>query len=131
MRILKITSFVLCVASLSLAQAAPSAEKPQGGNVRFNADMLDKNIDPCTDFYAYACGKWKAQNPIPADRSEWGRFDELEERGEAIIRNILEKPAPDAFGRSAIPQTIGAYPHSCTDQSALATAPTSPMNVDF
>ncbi len=93
MRILKITSFVLCVASLSLAQAAPSAEKPQGGNVRFNADMLDKNIDPCTDFYAYACGKWKAQNPIPADRSEWGRFDELEERGEAIIRNILEKSA--------------------------------------
>src|SRR5205814_5051216 len=92
---------VVCVACLSLAQAAPSAEKAQGGNVRFSADMLDKNIDPCTDFYAYACGKWKAQNPIPADRSEWGRFDELEERGEAIIRNILEKSAPGAgYGRA-------------------------------
>src|SRR5206468_3553147 len=47
MRIIKTTSFVVCVACLSLAQAAPSAEKAQGGNVRFSADMLDKNIDPC------------------------------------------------------------------------------------
>src|SRR5207248_9451025 len=95
MRILKTTSFVVCVACLSLAQAAPSAEKAQGGNVRFSADMLDKNIDHCTDFYAYPCGKWNAQNPIPADRCERGRFDELEERVEVMIRNRREKPAPD------------------------------------
>src|SRR5438876_10586123 len=99
MRILKTTSFVVCVACLSLAQAAPSAEKAQGGNVRFSADMLDKNIDPCTDFYAYACGKWKAQNPIPADRSERGRFDELEERGEAIMRKLPVTSAADAAER--------------------------------
>src|SRR5438046_9813179 len=131
MRILKITRFGLCVASLSLAQAAPSAEKPQGGNVRFNADMLDKNIDPCTDFYAYACGKWKAQNPIPADRSEWGRFDELEERGEAIIRNILEKSAPGAPGRSVVEQKIGDYYQSCMDESAIESAGTRPLQDEF
>src|SRR5438093_13023711 len=109
MRILKITSFVVCVACLSLAQAAPSAEKAQGGNVRFSADMLDENSDPCTDFYAYACGKWKAQNPIPADRSEWGRFDEVEARGEGLIRNILEKSAPGARGRSVGEQKLGDF----------------------
>src|SRR5438874_10137208 len=131
MRILKTTSFVVCVAWLSLAQAAPSAEKAQGGNVRFSADMLDKNIDPCTDFYAYACGKWKAQNPIPADRSEWGRFDELEERGEAIIRNILEKSAPGAPGRSVVEQKIGDYYQSCMDESAIESAGTRPLQDEF
>src|SRR5438445_3156112 len=131
MRILKTTSFVVCVACLSLAQAAPSAEKAQGGNVRFSADMLEKNIDPCTDFYAYACGKWKAQNPIPADRSEWGRFDELEERGEAIIRNILEKSAPGAPGRSVVEQKIGDYYQSCMDESAIESAGTRPLQDEF
>ena len=131
MRILKTTSFVVCVACLSLAQAAPSAEKAQGGNVRFSADMLDKNIDPCTDFYAYACGRWKAQNPIPADRSEWGRFDELEERGEAIIRNILEKSAANAPGRSTVEQKIGDYYQSCVDESAIESAGTRPLQDEF
>ena len=46
MRILRIISFVLFAVILGLAQMAPSADKPQGPNVRFNADMLDKNIDP-------------------------------------------------------------------------------------
>jgi putative endopeptidase len=131
MRILTITSFVVCVASLSVAQAAPSAEKSQGSNVLFSVDMLDKNIDPCTDFYAYACGKWKAQNPIPPDRSEWGRFDELEERGEAIIRNILEKFAEDAPGRSAVEQKIGDYYSSCMDENAIESAGTRPLQGEF
>src|SRR5437899_12587031 len=93
--------------------------------------MLEKNIDPCTDFYAYACGKWKAQNPIPADRSEWGRFDELEERGEAIIRNILEKSAPGAPGRSAVEQKIGDYYQSCMDESAIESAGASALQEEF
>lgn len=131
MRIPRIVGFVLFAVILSLAQTAPSAEKPQGGNVRFNADMLDKNIDPCTDFYAYACGKWKTQNPIPADRSEWGRFDELEERGESIIRGILEKSSADSPSRTAVEQKIGDYYQSCMDESTIESAGTRPLADEF
>ena len=31
-------------------------------------DALDRKIDPCTDFYQFACGGWIAKNPVPADR---------------------------------------------------------------
>jgi len=131
MRILSIISFVLLAVIPSLAQTATSAENRPGPKVRFNPDMLDKNIDPCTDFYAYACSKWKAQNPIPADRSEWGRFDELEERGENIIRGILEKSSADNPGRSPVEQKIGDYYQSCMDESTIESAGTRPLEEEF
>jgi predicted metalloendopeptidase len=40
-----------------------------------------------------------AQNPIPADRSGWGRFHELQQRGEYVVRDILEKASVDQPGR--------------------------------
>ena len=85
------------------------SDAAKAAEVRFSPDMLDKSIDPCNDFYAYACSKWQAQNPIPADRSSWGRFNELQQRGEYIVRDILEKAAVDTPGRSANEQKIGDY----------------------
>ncbi len=112
------------------AQAEPEAAKPPA-DVRFSADMLDKSIDPCNDFYAYACSKWVARNPIPADRSSWGRFNELQQRGEYIVRDILEKAAVDRPDRSANEQKIGDYYASCMDETAVEKAGTKPLEHDF
>ena len=100
-------------------------------DVRFNVDMIDTKIDPCNDFYAYACSKWLAQNPIPADRSSWGRFNELQQRGEFIVRDILEKAAVERAGRSSDEQKIGDYYASCMDESAVEKAGTKPLDPDF
>jgi hypothetical protein len=34
----------------------------------FDISQIDKTLDPCQDFYQYACSKWNAANPIPEDR---------------------------------------------------------------
>ena len=120
--------------SMMLVPALFSQDKAEGAkneDVRFSADMLDKNIDPCNDFYAYACSKWMAQNPVPSDRPMWGRFNELAQRGEYIVRDILEKASADRPGRSPNEQKIGDYYATCMDEGAIEKAGAKPLQQDF
>jgi endothelin-converting enzyme/putative endopeptidase len=126
MNSLKAAVIALVVATSTLANAQTSAPAPSK-SVRFSADMLDKNIDPCTDFYAFACSKWQAQNPIPSDRPAWGRFNELQDRGETLVRGILEKYSKDDPKRSPIEQKIGDYYSSCMDEGAIEKAGAKPL----
>ncbi|MGB7150174.1 MAG: M13 family metallopeptidase [Terriglobales bacterium] len=118
-------ALLLAPALLAQEKAKPAAE------VRFSADMLDKSIDPCNDFYAYACSKWMDQNPLPADRSVWGSFSEVAERGQYIVRDILEKASADHPGRNSSEQKIGDYYASCMDEAAIEKAGARPLEHDF
>lgn len=38
---------------------------------------MDENVDPCQDFYSYACGRWNQYHPIPRDKSGYDTFEIL------------------------------------------------------
>ena len=126
---LKLLTVSMMLVPALFCQDKPAAAKP--ADVRFSADLLDKSIDPCNDFYAYACSKWMAHNPVPSDRPAWGRFDELQQRGEYIVRDILEKAAVDQPGRTANQQKIGDYYASCMDEAAIEKAGAKPLERDL
>ena len=106
--IVLIPMFVVCQSS-STARPAPG----------FSLDTIDKSIDPCVDFYQYACGNWIKNSEIPADESSWVSFVELHERNMDIERGILEKAAAGGTQRSAIDQKIGDFYGACMDEKAV------------
>ena len=54
---------LLALLSCTAPAAAPTAAIPD----------VDRKVDPCADFDAFANGPWRAANPIPEQLSRWGR----------------------------------------------------------
>jgi putative endopeptidase len=94
--------------SRGLQTSRPAAESG------LDLDALDRSVEPCSDFYEFACGGWVAKNPVPADRRSWGRFNELQERNFATLRRILETPGSTGDRKKA-----SDYYAACTDESAI------------
>jgi endothelin-converting enzyme/putative endopeptidase len=106
----------------ALALGALTLAAQQG----FDPKAMDLKADPCQDFYQYACGSWLVNNPIPPDQSSWGRFSELNERNQRILRDILETSTAKTT-RTAGEQKIGDYFGTCMDEKAIEAKGAEPL----
>jgi putative endopeptidase len=120
--------FATVIAGLAQTPSTP-AQAQQGPKEihSFELNAIDKTADPCTDYYQYACGNWMKQNPIPADQSSWGRFDELFQNNQFILKDILEKAAVGGANRDANTQKIGDFYGACMDEAAVEKNGLTPL----
>jgi len=92
----------------------------------FDPKDMDLSASPKVDFYQYAEGGWMKANPVPADRSQWGSFDELEAHNERILRGILDR-ATAAKAPGFVEKLVGDFYASGMDETAVEALGSTPL----
>src|SRR5688572_26063294 len=126
-----IAALLAGVGTFGLSSVNLSASEP-GKVPRFSVENMDRSVDPSADFYRFAAGNWIKNNPVPADKSRWSGFEELQERNWRLVREILEVSSagkgPKA-NRSAV--QVGDFFASAMDTNRIEKLEFKPIASDL
>lgn len=86
----------------------------------FDISNMDQSIDPKQDFNNYVNGSWIKNNPVPSSETRWGSFNEVDERNQTFLKEILVNAArvTDAKKGSNI-QKLGDFYATAMDSARL------------
>ena len=50
---------------------------------------VDQTVDPCSDFFQFACGQWNREHPIPDERTKYDMFTMLNDALQDRLRSAF------------------------------------------
>jgi putative endopeptidase len=117
MGVLALVSGLIVMAQTPALRYSPSLD----------VSSMDKSVDPCTDFYHYACGGWQKKNPIPPDETSWSVYAKLAQDNVNFLHGILDQAATNTSGRDKVTQEIGDFYAACVDTAAIEKRGIAPI----
>jgi putative endopeptidase len=72
----------------SNAQNVPAKQIPG-----ITVSNMDLSVKPSEDFYHFVNGSWLKNTEIPSDKTRWGTYDELRQKTDIDVLNILKEAA--------------------------------------
>uniref|UniRef100_A0A183CZ77 Peptidase_M13_N domain-containing protein n=1 Tax=Gongylonema pulchrum TaxID=637853 RepID=A0A183CZ77_9BILA len=54
------------------------------------SNAINQTANPCSDFFAYACGRWISDHPIPSDLATYGVFASIREKVAREMKELYE-----------------------------------------
>ncbi len=114
------------IASVTLA--ADPLPPPMGVQV---GDM-NRKVEACTDFFEYANGTWRAENPIPASMSRWSRRwqagESSKDKLEAILKETSSNPTT---ARGSVERLTGDFYSACMNEAKIESLGAKPLAPQF
>ena len=103
---------------------ACSNQQKTGG---INLNDLDTSVDPAHDFDQYANGGWKANNPLPGDKSRYGSFDKLRDEAEKQLQTLFKDIITAEHEYGSIGQKIADFYNEGMDTLKIEEQGAAPL----
>ena len=103
-------------------ESQPTAPKPLRS---FDSSFIDRTVDPCNDFYKFACGNWTRANPVPADEERVWISGQMNDRNFYLLYAELKQASISPA--TPLQRQYGAFFTACMDADQANTLGRTPL----
>src|SRR5437667_216835 len=93
----------------------------------FDTANMDISVKPGDDFFLYANGGWIKRTPIPPEYSRWGSFNQLIEKNNDALHDVVERAAKETTATAPDAKKVGDYYASGMDEAKVEVAHARPL----
>ncbi|XP_068173667.1 endothelin-converting enzyme-like 1 isoform X2 [Antennarius striatus] len=93
---------------------------------RFVQANIDPTIQPCQDFYSFACGGWLRRHGIPEDKLSYGIITAIGEHNEDKLQRLLLEPIR-RHGPDSAERKVKEFYRSCVNIETIDKLGSEPM----